>query len=413
MASAGKYEVQVSLKPDFSSVLVDSIMTDTMKILPKLGIGYYYLRARAQNGGGEWGFWNGGRRFAVVGGLFAKEIAGTENLNVRNLARTADGGFIVEGITQHSGDYTFIKTDSTGTDQWRLPFTQTEIGTCLKAEPLSDGGILIISTLPNSLGINIGVVIKIDQTGALLWRKEYPDSSGAVTDFNCAAMPDNKFVIAYSTGQNISAIYTSLLHLIVCDNSGTPEVTNSTDTSTASYTKPLIQVISNDSIVLITQEENDTANILHFGSYVSGLYINTIKVPTKSIGRTTNIINAYEKGSTEIAIGDDEMISSTVYFYDKQFQLLRQSNYSGGFLQFTNSSQGNFYLNWCIAGNSGANVLRKTTSALNKIWEKSFFGLFIVNSDESLIATNNPESYDHQGNIKLYKISKDGLSFEN
>lgn len=108
-----------------------------------------------------------------------------------NLATTPDGGFILIGTATEADtlarDILLIKTDATGTEQWRKTYgnpEQSEFGNAIQA--LQDGYVFAATSLEN--GYSHMQVYRTDLSGQLLWSVTSPlDSLGSR---NIAVLPD-------------------------------------------------------------------------------------------------------------------------------------------------------------------------------------------------------------------------------
>lgn len=414
--SAVKYQVQISLRADFATRIFDTVTADTARQLPVLGINCYYVKIRCQSNSGTWGFWGVVKKFAVVGDLFATEIQGTDNLVLNDmraignggpLTPLVDGGFlIVCKTTTTSPTYNFIKTDSTGNEKWRLSYTEAEIGTCRRVTATPDYGMLILcSAVPNNTFIF--KMLKISQTGSVLWRKEYSDSTGAMNLPELLSTRDNGFLLSYSVLQQT----TRLGHVLICNSDGDALVNIFTDTSAGC--SPLIQLDENDSIFVLSGKGPFTG----LTTDTSRLFFNTYDFSGNCTSSKTLLNNSLQyitrfylrNDGNFLVAGFEFNYSNQVYLLDKQLKII--SSFFGGAsygAELTNSPDNDIFFR---GFNGHADFLQKVTTTGEITWEKiPFAGVITPLSDGSVIAA---EKFSDNGNITLYKISKNGLSFTN
>lgn len=114
-----------------------------------------------------------------------------------------DGGFIIAGFTQSSGqgDYDFylIRTDSAGTSQWSRTFGGQGKDRCWSLLPTRDGGFALAGeTTSSGSGEEDFYLVKTDSLGAVLWSRTYGGEKGDRC-FSIAQADDGGFVLAGQT----------------------------------------------------------------------------------------------------------------------------------------------------------------------------------------------------------------------
>jgi gliding motility-associated-like protein len=130
---------------------------------------------------------------ACVSVDWSKHFGGTKNDAANDFQRTPDGGFIVAGysrstdqdLTNNKGaaDYWVVKLDSLGTLEWQRNYGGTGIDIANGIVPTADGGYVVAGgttsmdgNVVGSHGFEEAWVIKLDNTGNIIWSKCYGGS---------------------------------------------------------------------------------------------------------------------------------------------------------------------------------------------------------------------------------------------
>lgn len=117
-----------------------------------------------------------------------KAFGGTASEEARSIQQTADGGYIVAGLTgsddgdvsgNHGGqDYWVVKLSATGNLTWQKAFGGTSDEIAQSVQQTSDGGYIIAGSSTSSRGQVSGNkggqdywIVKLDGTGNLLWQE--------------------------------------------------------------------------------------------------------------------------------------------------------------------------------------------------------------------------------------------------
>lgn len=124
------------------------------------------------------------------------------NKNVGSfIQNTADGGYIVTGLTGYADEYEewsnlwLIKIDSDGNRLWsRIYFPSTDTkGYCVRES--SDGGYVVTGLGPGLQGL---LIMKTDFVGDTIWAKTYSTSTGG-TGFKIQKTNDDGYIIVGAT----------------------------------------------------------------------------------------------------------------------------------------------------------------------------------------------------------------------
>ena len=134
--------------------------------------------------------------------------------NINDIIQTADGGFIAVGTGKTSSgnlpsgyidgtDALIIKMDATGAVQWSKYWGAQEYDQANSVIQTSEGGYIIAGKTNSTFGgmnhgLVDGFVIKLDATGALLWKKLYGGSNNDEIA-SIRENPDGTFIFAGST----------------------------------------------------------------------------------------------------------------------------------------------------------------------------------------------------------------------
>ena len=148
-----------------------------------------------------------------------RSLGGSKNDEINSAQKTADGGFIIAGsvssndgdvISNHSSNYDIwvVKTDASGTIEWKKTFGGSGSDTAECIKNTSDGGYIVTGTTFSNDGDVTGNkgngdiwVIKINATGGIQWQKTF---GGTKTDTAASIEenPDGSYYILGSTYSN-------------------------------------------------------------------------------------------------------------------------------------------------------------------------------------------------------------------
>jgi hypothetical protein len=144
----------------------------------------YILAARTESyGAGDWDFWliktdsHGDTMWTRTYGGFAKD-------GIECVQQTTDGGYIMAGGTESFGsgdvDCWLIKTDSNGDTLWTKSYGGKLGDTAESVQQTADGGY-ILTGVTDSFGHGLDEIgdvwlIKTDASGDTLWTKTYGDN---------------------------------------------------------------------------------------------------------------------------------------------------------------------------------------------------------------------------------------------
>jgi len=132
-------------------------------------------------------------------------FGGSENDRGYSVQQTEDGGFIITGFTDVGG-YDFnvllIKTDSNGNEEWNQTFGEGGDDKGYSVQQTTDGGYIIIGKT-TSYNFNDGGVwlIKTDSQGNEEWNQRFGDSQYE-EGYSVQQTEDNGYIIIGSTGSH-------------------------------------------------------------------------------------------------------------------------------------------------------------------------------------------------------------------
>ena len=136
--------------------------------------------------------------------LWTRTFGGSSNDWGECVSQTADGGFIITGITASFGsggrDIYLVKTDDSGSTEWTATYGGSEDDEGYAVQQTSDGGYVIVgSTCSFGAGEEDLFLIKTDSSGDTLWTGTF---GGAETDFGAFVQQtaDGGYIIAGATG---------------------------------------------------------------------------------------------------------------------------------------------------------------------------------------------------------------------
>ena len=417
VAQAQNYQVNISSKPDFSDTVFTATIKDTVKALPALALGYYYWHVRAQGPKGQWGFWSLPRRFVVNGGLFADTLGQSVNFDVDKLLAANDGGFLLIGSfpnNSNSSPY-IVKTDSNGVEQWHQSYNL--IGFAIDAFQTDDNGYLV-------LGIGPSFLLKISQNGTSLWSKTNFDSTFSTTlsGNSITKTPDNGFIL--SASYNISSTCLQN-HVQKFDESGLKQWDQIIDTTNLNSLGPLLLPLGLDSFAFVDLQPCDLnasisdASIVYDTLKISIFdYTGNVKISQRiSIPPMQNITTVCKTNKGEISVSGSSGGNLANFFVriSTDWNVVSTQMGGGGYGTIEPLPDGGFlhvfrpnpeYNNVSIvrADDAGSTIWSKNNSA--------GFSSFISEPDGSVVVAGNIISNQLITGVLLYKISNNGVSFE-
>jgi hypothetical protein len=341
----------------------------------------------------ELGFWSIPRKFVVNGGLFANTFGQSVNFNIDKLIRANDGGDLLVG-SNNSGSLYIFKSDSNGNEEWHQSYDFH--GTALDAVQTNDNGYLILGSL--------SYLLKINFNGSVAWSKSNNDTSAFSPNMKGTSIlktPDNGFILGAVINTELYNI--SLTHMLKFNSDGSKQWDRFIDTS--EYPGPNLLQMGADSFAAIDLKSYD--NTLIQGSDTLLVTICDYSGNTKTSNRikvdlVQNIYSVCKTDPGEILVGGEYSIlrmspdwnvglSEGIYLLEGI-----QSVSGGGFIQVSNGAP------------SLPAVITKKNEEGTTLWSKSmpFYGgqlPFVVDPDGSIVAAFGS---------MLFKISKDGVSFE-
>jgi hypothetical protein len=154
----------------------------------------------------------------LIGAAWQKCLGGSRSDAAFSIAKTADGGTILAGITSSSdgdvssgnhdgGDILVVKLDAAGNKQWSKTFGGTGEDYAMGIVAAADGGYAVAGytkstdgDITNSHGLGDMVVIKLDASGNKQWVKTFGGTKYDIAN-SIATTIDGGFVL---TGQTVS-----------------------------------------------------------------------------------------------------------------------------------------------------------------------------------------------------------------
>jgi hypothetical protein len=347
-----------------------------------------------------------------------------------SVCQTEDGGYIIAGITDTYGYFSFdvylIRTDAFGDTLWTKVYGGHAWDYALSVQETSDGGF-VVTGYTHSFGHGDADVflIKTDAQGEFLWIKTYGEQSGDEVG-NCVQKTlDGGFIIAGSTNSN-DAINTDV-YLIKTDASGIVLWTQT-------YGGPLYDSAS------FIQQTLDGGYILtgpthSFGAGQNDIYLLKTDAFGNSLWARTYGTTALEGGHTVRQTPDGGYVvlaGTTLYDAAGDIVLLKTDAsgemtwwklYGGTHLQSGNSldltSDGGYIIagsNFSYATWTGDLCLYRTDSLGDTLWTRQIGGsgtdyAFSVEqtSDGGFIMAGGTDSYGAGlYDVYLVKVDKEG-----
>jgi predicted secreted protein len=126
-----------------------------------------------------------------------------------SIQTTPDGGFVVAGITNGyavngliAGDFWVFKIDATGDIVWQHAYGGPGADYAISIAKTSDNGF-VVAGWTNSFGAggNDAWVLRLDNTGSVIWQKAYGGKGDDVA-FSVGQTSDGSFIVAGSTNSS-------------------------------------------------------------------------------------------------------------------------------------------------------------------------------------------------------------------
>jgi len=312
--------------------------------------------------------------------MWTKTYGGTGNDQGWSVQQTADGGYVIAGLTISFGagaqDVYLIKTDANGDTLWTKTFGGTGSDVGYSVQQTADGGY-VIAGYTNSFGAGSTDVylIRTDSTGDTLWTRSY---GGANDDFAYSVQQtaDGGYIITGNTTN--FGVGGSDIYLIKTDANGDTLWTK-TFGGTSNDSGQLVQQTADEGYII-------AGNTTNFGAGGSDFYL----IKTDSIGDTL---------WTKTYGGTSDDLGNSV-----------QQTFDGGYIitGYTNSFGAGFIAAYLI----------KTDSIGDTLWTKTYGGTsgefpYSVQqtTDGGYIITGYTGSFGTGGNdIYLIKTDANGNS---
>lgn len=151
----------------------------------------------------------------------SQPLAVPSTIQLDDLERTADGGYLLGGATANGGSFSdawLMKTDALGDSLWSRTYGVPLLSqTCNDVTVTTDGYVFTGQTVRESGQRTDVWLVKIDLNGDTLWTQTYGGTSGEVGAAICSA-PGGGFAIAATRGSSWEQH--SDAWLIRTDNSG-------------------------------------------------------------------------------------------------------------------------------------------------------------------------------------------------
>lgn len=154
--------------------------------------------------------------------MWDKTFGGSSSDRGYSLCLTADGGLIIGGWTFSSGpgqaDIWVLKTDSNGNLEWEKTFgTQNGFERCYDIIQDNDGSYVLVGETDNDGTTYVNIwLLKIDQTGNLLWEQQY---GGTHDDYGLCVTENSSNGYAVAGWAYNGSGYVDL-HLLTTDPAG-------------------------------------------------------------------------------------------------------------------------------------------------------------------------------------------------
>ena len=134
-------------------------------------------------------------------GSIVKENAygGPKYDRVTDLARAADGGYLLAGMTESFGagkrDILLLKVDANGVEQWRRIYGDAGNDVALYIEPTADEGFVIAGGMEGPNDDAQILVMQINGEGREIWRRSVGQPGSDDINHGLALLPDGRIVV--------------------------------------------------------------------------------------------------------------------------------------------------------------------------------------------------------------------------
>jgi hypothetical protein len=149
---------------------------------------------------------------------FVKIYGGPRHQQGRDIKQTPDGGYLILGSSSSFGkgdnDIYLVKVDAEGNEQWSRNYggDKSDIGSALLLT--NDGNYLILGTSTNDEDFTDIMLLKVDQTGNQLWKREIGDKGFNESGINIREDLDgNGYIIVGMTSRLDNGKYPSNSHI--------------------------------------------------------------------------------------------------------------------------------------------------------------------------------------------------------
>lgn len=118
-------------------------------------------------------------------------------------------GFINKAVPSSTGGYwllsnnQLIEVDAIGDSLTTIPFLNHDL---LNIIPTADNGYALVGAL-NSNNSYIGLLIKLDSSGNVLWTQQYPDSNGNIFLYDVQELSNGQFILTGGTQNELQGYF--------------------------------------------------------------------------------------------------------------------------------------------------------------------------------------------------------------
>jgi len=363
-----------------------------------------------------------------------KTFGGSYDDDAYAITPTKDGGFIVAGDTESSdngeSDVYLIKIDKNGNKIWQKTFGGSYDATADTITPTKDGGFIVAGNTESSgnyEGDSDVYLIKIDKNGNKIWQKTF---GGSDFDYADAITPtkDGGFIVAGYTESIDNG--ESDVYLIKIDKNGNEIWQKTFGGSDFDYADTITPTKDGGFIVAGYTESSGNGE---GDVYLIKIDKNGNKIWQKTFGGSdfdvANAITPTKDGGFIVA-GDTKSFGNgekDVYLIkiDKNGNKIWQKTFGGSDFDEANAitptKDGGFIVagDTKSFGNGGYDVyLIKIDKNGNKIWQKTFGGSYFDKAyaitptkDGGFIVAGDTKSFGNGGyDVYLIKIDKNGKS---